>query len=201
MIKLVKPTIAHRESFLQGADDFASEGRIDSTYATFLGYDHCSIETHFVQFVYDLSGLSNQARVNAGWYLDYVYWLVDEGEYIGQASVRPELRTPYLLTYGGHIGYSIRPSKRRQGYGKNILALALDRALSIDLYRVLVTCDADNIGSRKIIEHNGGVFESAIPMTRSTFRAEGRTGGEPMEKLRYWIDLREIADQTIKDVC
>ena len=81
------------------------------------------------------------------------------------------------------------------------MALALDRALSIDLYRVLVTCDADNNGSRKIIEHNGGVFESAIPMTRSTFRAEGRTGSEPMEKLRYWIDLRESGDQTTKDGC
>ena len=201
MIELVKPAVAHRESFLKGADDFASEGRIDSTYATFLGYNHRSIETHFVQFVHDLRGLNSQARVNAGWYLDYVYWLVDEGEYIGQASVRPELNTPYLLTYGGHIGYSIRPSKRRRGYGKHILALALDRALSIDLYRVLVTCDADNIGSRKIIEHNGGVFESAIPMTRSTFRAEGRTGSEPMEKLRYWIDLHESGDQTTKDGC
>ena len=201
MIELVKPAVAHRESFLKGVDDFASEGRIDSTYATFLGYDNRSIKTQFVQFVHDLRGLGTQARVNAGWYLDYVYWLVDEGEYIGQASVRPELHTPYLLTYGGHIGYSIRPSKRRRGYGKHILALALDRALSIDLYRVLVTCDADNIGSRKIIEHNGGVFESAIPMTRSTFRAEGRTGSEPMEKLRYWIDLRESGDLTTKYGC
>ncbi len=201
MIKLVKPTVAHRERFLQGADDFASEGRIDSTYATFLGYDHRSIETHFVQFVHDLRSLGAQARVNAGWYLDYVYWLVDEEEYIGQASVRPELRTPYLITYGGHIGYSIRPSKRRQGYGRNILALALERAHSIDLCRVLVTCDADNIGSRKIIEHNGGVFESAIPMTRNTFRAEGRTGDKPMKKLRYWIDLREISGQTTEDRC
>ena len=154
-----------------------------------------------MQFVHELRGLSTQARVNAGWYLDYVYWLVDEGEYIGQASVRPELHTPYLLTYGGHIGYSIRPSKRRRGYGKHILALALNRAPSIDLYRVLVTCDADNIGSRKIIEHNGGVFESAIPMTRNTLRAEGRTGDKPMEKLRYWIDLREINGQTTIDGC
>ena len=38
-------------------------------------------------------------------------------------------------------------------------------------------------------------------MTRSTFRAEGRTGSEPMEKLRYWIDLRKSSDQTTEDGC
>ena len=119
MIELVKPTIAYRESFLQGADDFASEGRIDSTYATFFrirpSFDRDALRAAGTRSTW----LSNAARVNAGWYVDYVYWLVDGGEYI-QAKLPfvLELRSPYLLTYGGHIGYSIRPSKRRQGYGK-----------------------------------------------------------------------------------
>lgn len=116
--------------------------------------------------------------------------MIDCDEYIGQASIRPELCTSYLLTYGGHIGYSIRPSKRRQGWGKKILALALYEARELGLKRALVTCDSDNIGSRKIIEHNGGQFESAIGMTRSTFRTEGRKTDGALEKLRYWIDLQ-----------
>ncbi len=194
MSTLVKPTIAYRDSFLQGAHDFAQEGRLDSTYSIFLGYDLRSMQDQFVQFVHDLRGLGDEARRQKGWYLDHVFWLIDGNEYIGQASIRPELASPYLLTYGGHIGYSIRPSKRLKGYGREILALALESARKIDLRRVLVTCDADNVGSRRIIEHNGGQFESAIEMTRSTFRAEGRTSGGRMEKLRYWIDLSDAPD-------
>ena len=57
------------------------------------------------------------------------------------------------------------------------------------LKRVLVTCDSDNIGSRKIIEHNGGRFESAMNMTTRTFRTEGRKPARRIDKLRYWIDL------------
>jgi predicted acetyltransferase len=47
-------------------------------------------------------------------------------------------------------------------------ALPVARALGID--RALITCDADNVGSRKVIEHNGGV------------RIDERNG-----RLRYWV--------------
>ena len=193
MSVLVKPTATYRDTFLQGAAEFLAEDRLDSTYGVCLGYDLATLEQQFVQFVHDLRALGNSARLRQGWYVDHVLWLVEAGEYIGQASIRPELCTSYLLTYGGHIGYSIRPSRRRQGWGKEILALAIDAAREIGLERVLVTCNSDNIGSRKIIEHNGGQFESAIGMTRSSFRSEGRKADGPFEKLRYWIDLPPTA--------
>ena len=72
---------------------------------------------------------------------------------------------------------------------RSILALTLVVSREIGLRRVLVTCDSDNIGSRKIIEHNGGQFESAMAMPSQTFRAEGRKPAQLIEKLRYWIDL------------
>lgn len=189
MSKLVKPTAAYRKSFMQGATEFLAEDRLDSTYGICLGYDLPTLEQQFVQFVHDLQALGDSSRLRHGWYIDHVLWMIGGEEYIGQASIRPELSTAYLLTYGGHIGYSIRPSKRQQGWGKKILALTLNNARELGLKRVLVTCDSDNIGSRKIIEHNGGQFESAIGMTRSTFRTEGRKAGGAPEKLRYWIDL------------
>jgi predicted acetyltransferase len=80
---------------------------------------------------------------------------------------------------GGHIGYEIRPVKRRQGYGTEILRLGLEKARELGLRKVLVTSDEDNIGSRKIIEHNGGIFENAIEIE-----------GDPVQKLRYWIDIQ-----------
>lgn len=78
--------------------------------------------------------------------------------------------TPFLRVEGGHIGYTVSPSFRRQGLGTLCLALALeavvrgeveletDPAMTHDDGRrcVLVTADTDNVGSRKIIERNHG---------------------------------------------
>jgi predicted acetyltransferase len=75
-----------------------------------------------------------------------------------------------LLDYGGHIGYDIRPSARRRGHATAMLAEALPVAAKLGIDRVLVTCDDDNVGSRKVIEANGGVFED-----------------QRREKLRYWV--------------
>jgi predicted acetyltransferase len=57
-----------------------------------------------------------------------------------------------------------------------ILGLALERARDLGIWKVLVTCDADNIGSRKIIEANGGRLENEVQVPNSTVR-----------KLRFWI--------------
>ena len=50
--------------------------------------------------------------------------------------------------------------------------------LSLGLLRVLLTCDANNVGSRKIIEGNGGVLEDEV--------IDPATG---KVKLRFWITL------------
>ena len=124
MQSLVSPSVLYRDSFLAGAAEFLTEGRFDSTYARSLGYDSDSLADQFPQFVRDLKALAD-ATGSRSRYPDRVLWLVHDGEYIGQTSIRPELCTPYLLTYGGHIGYSIRPSRRCRGYGKALLALTL----------------------------------------------------------------------------
>ena len=188
MQTLITPSYEYRESFLAGAAEFLAEGRLDSTYTLCLGYNITTLDDNFPQFILDLKALAD-VELSGAQYPDRVFWLIDEGEYIGQSSIRPDLCTPYLLTYGGHIGYSIRPSQRRRGYGKAILAQTLDASREMGLKRVLVTCDADNVGSRKVIEHNDGQFESAMSMTARTFRAEGRKSSQPIDKLRYWIDL------------
>jgi predicted acetyltransferase len=107
------------------------------------------------------------------------YWLVRGGnEIVGVSNLRHSL-TPFLLREGGNIGYGIRPSARRNGFGREILRLTLPKARELGLARVLVTCGKENRGSARIILGNGGVFES------EEFSAER---GEIVQ--RYWIELR-----------
>lgn len=96
---------------------------------------------------------------------------------LGVAKLRHML-TPALEDTGGHIGYNIRPSERGKGYGARILALTLERARELGLSRVLLTCDADNLRSARVIVRNGGVLTS-----------EGYSPLRDARVSRYWIAL------------
>ena len=101
-----------------------------------------------------------------------------EGQVVGRVSIRHELNA-YLADVGGHIGYGIRPGFHRRGYATGILRQSLAVAASLGLARVLVTCDADNVGSAKVIEQCDGVLGNVVP---------GRDGSEP--RRRYWVEVK-----------
>ena len=81
--------------------------------------------------------------------------------------------------YGGHIGYSVRPSKRKQGIGTKMLKDFLPICVNdYHLKKVLITCHKDNEGSRRIILNNGGKYEKDIYYPADNTYLE-----------RYWISL------------
>ncbi len=101
------------------------------------------------------------------------YWVFDGEEMVGFLQLRLRL-TEQLLETGGHIGYSIRPSRRRAGHAGRALALALERCREVGIDRVLISCLEGNLGSEGTIRANGGVYED----TREGLR-------------RFWIDLAD----------
>jgi len=106
------------------------------------------------------------------------YWIVDGEEVVGFLQLRHRLND-FLAEVGGHVGYAVRPSRRREGHASRALGLALDRARELGLDRVLVTCDDDNVASAGVIEGQGGVLEDV--------RDGAAYGCGP--KRRYWIEL------------
>lgn len=98
-----------------------------------------------------------------------------EGQIVGRVSIRHELND-YLAQVGGHIGYAVRPGFRRRGYATGIMGQSLVIAATLGLERVLVTCDADNLGSAKVIESCGGALENVV------------LGDGSVRKCRYWVE-------------
>lgn len=103
------------------------------------------------------------------------WWIVDNDTYLGAIQLRHTLND-HLLDSGGHIGYGIRPTARRQGHANWALGAVLDEARTMGLPQVLITCDNDNDPSRRTIERHGGVLDDI----RNT--SDGR-------KRRYWVTL------------
>ena len=103
-------------------------------------------------------------------------WIVAGDTVLGSVQLRHELNE-FLAAVGGHIGYGIRPSARRRGLARFALAGILDIAREHGLERVMISCAADNLGSRRTIEGAGGLFRDVVP----------GLGGSPYR--RYWIEL------------
>jgi predicted acetyltransferase len=106
------------------------------------------------------------------------FWLVDKNNFIGRVNIRHKLNRK-LLRKGGHIGYVIAGNQRNKGYGTQILKLALIKAKKMGLKKVLVTCNENNLASKKVIEKNGGRFCNAIYVNSA----------DEIKTLRYWINL------------
>lgn len=93
---------------------------------------------------------------------------------VGIIDLRHHINHPILGTWGGHCGYSVRPSERGKGYAKEMLRLNIQNAKELGIEKMLVTCDAGNFASEKTILANGGVFEKFIDVDGTQMK-------------RYWI--------------
>lgn len=97
---------------------------------------------------------------------------------VGIIDLRHHINHPILGTWGGHCGYSVRPSERGKGYAKEMLRLNVKNAKKRGIEKMLVTCDSDNTASEKTILANSGVFENTINV-------------DGTEMKRYWINVSE----------
>ena len=148
-MQLVEPTEQWRPAFLDMARECSAAGdhRYDLALDDFGAYLNKIVEGRRTE------------SLPPGWVPGTEFWLEEAGRVLACVRLRFWL-TPELEREGGHIGYDVRPSMRRRGYGTAVLRLVLPLVRQHGIARVRITCDADNIGSIKIIERNGGVLDS-----------------------------------------
>ncbi|WP_346869461.1 GNAT family N-acetyltransferase [Clostridium sp. UBA5119] len=171
MFKLVKPTLSMEKEYVDYITEWeATEEKIVPNAAK---RDSMS----FKELVNKWKEYESESIYEKGLVPSSIYFLMDEDKIIyGAIDIRHELND-YLLQYGGHIGYGIRPSHRRKGYASQMLTLALPIVKELGISKALITCDKNNTGSAKTIMNNGGILENEV------------INGDEITQ-RYWIELR-----------
>ena len=97
---------------------------------------------------------------------------------VGIIDLRHHIEHHILGTWGGHCGYSVRPSERRQGYATEMLRLNKVKAKEMGIHKMLMTCDEGNIASEKTILANGGKYEKTLDVDGDKIK-------------RFWIDTEQ----------
>lgn len=105
-----------------------------------------------------------------------VYLAIDNNELVGIIDLRHHINHPILSTWGGHSGYSVRPTKRGLGYAKEMLRLLLIKAKEMNITDFLITCSVNNLASEAVIKANGGIYETTLEVDTDHIK-------------RYWIHL------------
>jgi tagatose 1,6-diphosphate aldolase len=107
-----------------------------------------------------------------------------QDEKIGSIQLRVG-NTPDLVLYGGHIGYGVEPAYRGHHYAARACRLLFPLALRHGLRTLWITCNPDNIGSRKTCERLGAELVEIVdlPEDSDMYQKGWR------QKCRYRIDL------------
>ena len=155
-IQLMRPSLSYaaeiaafRRELLDTGSDFAGCGSL---------YDCPSAEA-WIRMVEANEMACAEGGVTSN---SYIAVRMSDGKVVGIIDLRHHIDHPILSVWGGHIGYTVRPSERRKGYAKEMLRQNLQHCRDRGLQKVLIVCNADNIASEKTITANGGVLEKEI---------------------------------------
>ncbi len=149
-IKLVLPDIKYKDSFLSAILEFRAlkiKRSQDEKYAVM---DENMSDEDFAEYVNRLLNKGLGLGLKPGRSRTVTYWIVDRDGFVGARRIRPEIDDTQAQEVG-HVGVEIRPSKRGRGYQRQSMRLTLEKCAQMGLGQICVSCDADNVHSKKNI--------------------------------------------------
>lgn len=149
LIYLIRPSKLYEKKILEFKEEFLANNETISGGELLDKLD-------FSEWLNYVNKNSNKDTVSPDWVLTDIFFAVEEEEFVGVISFRHKLND--FLKEWGHVGYSVRPSKRRKGYASTMLSEVLSLAKRIGLNEVQLSSYEDNVASVKTILKNGGVF-------------------------------------------
>ena len=169
-ITLVRPRPEDKENVMNYKKDFIYAK--DQLHGTAM-LDNYEV---YEEWYADVIKNSSEETVAKNWVPGTMLLAYDENHnLVGMINIRHRLND-YLLSYGGHIGYSVHPAYRQKGVATSMLSMAKKECQKLGIKKRLVTCDKTNIASAATIRKNGGILENEV--------YEGYTLIQ-----RYWIDI------------
>ncbi|MGN1346598.1 MAG: GNAT family N-acetyltransferase [Eubacteriales bacterium] len=173
-LRLIPPSADYADAILDFKRELASAGDADA----FAGCSFLEDCATVAEWLVLLKQRESPDTCPAGTVPSDAYLAVriSDNRIVGMIDLRRHIQHPVLGLWGGHMGYSVRPSERGKGYAREMLHRNLQNARARGIDRVLLTCSRNNPASRKTIVACGGVFEKEILVD-----------GECIQ--RYWITL------------
>lgn len=178
-IELIEPNIKYAEDIWAFREEiFRNDEGDEDIFAGCMSLDDCASAEEWISVCEQRKDekTCEQTGVNVP-STTYLAVRKSDNKIVGIIDLRHHINHPILGTWGGHSGYSVRPSERGQGYATCMLKMNLEKAKELGIDKILVTCNKENTASEHVILKNGGVFEKSIDVNGRIIK-------------RYWIILQ-----------
>ena len=174
-IRLVPPSMEYDADIMRLRQEFADANDPDS-FAGCGSLSKCTTTQEWLQLLAEMESRETAEKKGLVPANTYLAIRNTDNRIVGVTDLRHHIDHPVLGLWGGHIGYSVRPSERGRGYAKEILRLILKKCRERNMEKVMVTCNKKNPASESVILSQGGVFEKEVLVD-----------GEYIK--RYWINI------------
>lgn len=157
IINLIYPDVELKDAALEFKKAFYDAGE----YTIYGSYKLDQERYTYEQWLEIIASNLNKETANPKFGTSETWFAVnDQGAIVGIANLRHSI-TPFYAD-SGHVGISIPPRYRNQGYGKTVLAQIIEHAREYGLKEILLVCSKDNSASRATILSCGGVLSRYI---------------------------------------